>query len=63
MSGAFVTYKVSVSPSVSDAGVYCLPASGSFFPIGKTAVSCIAIDKAGNAIKGSFASFTVIVNY
>ena len=43
---------------VAPGGVTCAPASGSFFPIGTTAVTCTATDLAGNT---STAAFNVVV--
>ena len=59
-TGATVDY---VPPSATDAmsgnlAVNCAPLTGSAFPIGTTAVTCAAIDAAGNA---ATASFTVTV--
>lgn len=58
-SGAIVTYP---APMVSDncpgATAACSPASGTFFPVGMTTVTCTATDVAGNT---STCSFTVIV--
>lgn len=57
--GAIVTYPV---PMVSDncpgATAACSPASGTFFPVGMTTVTCTATDAAGNI---NTCSFTVIV--
>ncbi len=57
-AGAVVTY---TAPTVTDAasgvsvaGVSCLPASGSVFPIGTTPVTCSATDNAGNVGSASF---------
>jgi hypothetical protein len=59
-SGAIVTYP---EPTVTDncpgVTVTCTPASGSFFPIGTTTVTCTATDAAGNTAQ---CSFTVTVN-
>ena len=58
-SGAIVTYP---APVVSDncPGVtsVCSPASGSFFPIGTTPVTCTATDSSGNT---TICSFTVTI--
>ena len=40
--------------------VTCTPASGSLFPVGKTTVTCTAVDKAGNPASKTF---TVWVQY
>jgi hypothetical protein len=54
-SGAVVKYSVSASDLVDGSvPVTCTPASGSTFPLGTTAVSCSAKDKAGNTASGSF---------
>ncbi|MDN4594492.1 HYR domain-containing protein [Polycladomyces subterraneus] len=56
--GAFVTFP---DPTVTDncpVTVSCSPASGSFFPVGTTTVTCTATDAAGNT---STCSFTVTV--
>ena len=55
--GAAVAYSM---PAASDAmsglaGVACLPASGSVFPLGTTQVACTATDQAGNATNKGFA--------
>jgi len=55
-SGATVTY---TEPAVTDdvdgtVPVACLPASGTVFPLGKTAVSCSAADTSGNQATSSF---------
>jgi HYR domain len=59
-SGAVVTY---ASPTATDlvsgpSSVGCTPASGSKFPLGKSAVHCTAVDGNGNS---SPASFTIWV--
>ena len=54
-NGAVATYSVlaidNCDPSPT---VVCTPASGSFFPLGNTAVQCFAIDQCGNTNGGSF---------
>lgn len=46
---ARVTYKVTARDAVDGAvGAACKPRSGSFFKIGRTAVTCTATDKSGN---------------
>ena len=46
---ARVTYKVTARDAVDGAvGVACRPASGTFFKIGRTAVTCAATDGSGN---------------
>ncbi|WP_177167999.1 HYR domain-containing protein [Marininema mesophilum] len=54
--GTIVTYP---DPTVTDncpgtITTFCNPASGSFFPIGSTLVTCIAIDSNGNSATGTF---------
>ena len=61
-NGTNVTF---ASPSVTDncggsTSVACVPSSGSFFPVGSTAVLCSASDLCGNS---NTCSFTVTVNY
>ncbi len=61
--GAIVTYS---SPATSDAvdgprTASCSPASGSFFPVGDTLVTCNATDAHGNAAQST--TFNVHVNY
>ncbi len=59
-SGAMVTYSASAIDIVSTSVlVSCIPASGSIFPVGTTAVTCSATDGAGNTASGIF---TVTVN-
>jgi hypothetical protein len=54
-AGAAVSYAVSASDDVDpNPSVSCIPASGSVFPIGRTAVACSATDAAGNSASGSF---------
>ncbi len=52
--GAVVLYTAHVSDNYPGATVSCLPASGSFFPIGTTGVICIAVDAMENADTCSF---------
>jgi large repetitive protein len=54
-TGDYVTWSVSAVDAV-DGGVevICSPASGSFFLVGDTIVSCSATDSAGNTTSGSF---------
>ena len=54
-SGAIVTFEVTARDRMDRTPtVVCTPASGSQFPIGRTAVSCTATDDAGNVGKGKF---------
>ena len=58
--GAVATFTATASDAVD--GVItpvCIPASGSFFPVGPTLVSCTATDTAGNEAAGSF-TITVV---
>jgi Tol biopolymer transport system component len=58
-SGAVVTYTVTATdPDDAVASLKCAPASGAVLPIGKTQVTCTAVDTHGNM---STASFTVTV--
>ncbi|HKH39177.1 MAG TPA: HYR domain-containing protein, partial [Rubrobacter sp.] len=54
--GAQVEYKVSANDAVDGDQIElrCDPPSGSVFPIGNTAVTCTAIDKAGNETTRTF---------
>lgn len=53
--GAAVSYDAGATDAVDAAPtVVCLPASGSTFPLGTTAVTCTATDAAGNGASGSF---------
>ena len=53
--GAVVTFTVSASDA-ADGPVtsVCVPSSGSTFAFGSTKISCSAMDKAGNAVNGTF---------
>jgi hypothetical protein len=54
-TGDYVTWSISAADNVDgSAGVTCSPASGSFFLVGDTIVSCSATDSAGNTTSGSF---------
>jgi hypothetical protein len=54
-TGAYVSYSASAIDAISGAaGVSCLPASGSHFPVGHTTVSCAAEDASHNASHASF---------
>jgi large repetitive protein len=60
-SGAVVNYTASATDLVSGPVTpVCTPASGSFFPIGTTPVSCYATDAAGN--RSPPGTFSVTVN-
>ena len=51
-----VTYKVAASDAVDkQVAVVCLPWSGSWFPIGRTSVTCQARDSSGNTGRARFA--------
>jgi hypothetical protein len=53
--GKTVTYSASATDLVDgQVQLDCLPASGSFFKLGTTIVTCSAIDKADNTATGSF---------
>ncbi len=52
--GATVEYTARVSDNYAGAEISCLPASGSFFPVGTTDVVCIANDVMQNADTCSF---------
>jgi hypothetical protein len=53
-SGAAVSFAASAADGVGVASFSCVPASGSTFPIGTTAVVATAVDAAGNAATASF---------
>jgi hypothetical protein len=55
-TGAPVTYTVASAVDAVDGNVpvSCLPASGSTFPVGDTAVVCKATDASGNSATGGF---------
>jgi hypothetical protein len=57
-AGAIVTYDPGAVDNVGVTSVVCSPASGSFFPVGSTSVTCTASDAAGNV---STVTFTVVV--
>lgn len=58
--GAVVNYEpATATDNCSVASLTCTPPSGSFFPVGVTAVECVAIDDAGQA---DTCTFTVTVN-
>lgn len=56
--GAVVTFASSVTDNCPGATITCVPASGSFFPVGTTTVTCTATDGAGNQ---DVCTFTVTV--
>lgn len=57
--GAVVNYSVSVSNNCpGTVNTICSPAPGSYFPIGTTAVTCLAIDPSGN---NALCTFSVTV--
>jgi hypothetical protein len=56
--GAIVTFSTTVSDNCASSS-YCEPASGTFFPIGTTLVTCMAADASGN---GDMCSLYVTVN-
>jgi len=47
--GAVVSFSATVDDNCPGATVDCTPASGTFFTVGTTVVTCIAIDASGNA--------------
>ena len=53
-TGAIVTYTLNVSDNVGVTSKVCSRASGSYFPIGETTVTCTVADAAGNTASGSF---------
>jgi hypothetical protein len=54
-AGAVVTFDASAFDLVDGpVSVTCTPASGSFFPVGRTTVLCQATDAAGNTAAGTF---------
>jgi hypothetical protein len=54
-TGDYVTWSISAADNVDGSvDVTCSPASGSFFLVGDTIVSCSATDSAGNTTSGSF---------
>ncbi|MCB0668628.1 MAG: HYR domain-containing protein, partial [Saprospiraceae bacterium] len=57
--GAIVTFSPMIGDNCSGATVTCVPASGSFFPVGTTSVTCTVTDGAGNM---NMCSFNVTVN-
>jgi hypothetical protein len=61
-SGAPVSYPIPTATDIVDGSfpASCTPPSGSSFPIGKTAVTCTAVDSSGNV--ATPVTFTVIVS-
>jgi len=53
-SGATVSYTSSAGSGCAGAGITCSPPSGSLFPIGTTAVSCLATDACGQTASCTF---------
>jgi len=53
--GALVTFVADATDNCPGVAVVCVPASGTFFPIGSTPVDCTATDAAGNLATCSFA--------
>ena len=52
--GAVVNYNMSASDNAGSVNLTCTPPSGSFFPVGTTTVSCVAVDTSGNVSTCSF---------
>jgi lysophospholipase L1-like esterase len=54
--GAVVNFAPPTATDASDPNVHviCVPASGSTFPLGTTAVTCTATDQAGNVARATF---------
>ena len=61
--GSIATYTSPITSDLVDGSgtASCSPASGSFFPVGDTLVTCAATDTHGNAAQST--TFTVHVNY
>ncbi|WP_423219974.1 HYR domain-containing protein [Bacillus luti] len=57
--GAIVTFQPTVTDNCPGVTFSCSPASGSFFSVGTTPVTCTATDASGNT---ATCSFTVTVN-
>ena len=61
--GAYVDYRVTASDRIDGAlQPSCSPASGSYFPLGKTNVQCSAFDSAKNVGTGTFVVEVVDLN-
>jgi hypothetical protein len=54
ISGALVTYSFSAGDNLSTPKIFCIPPSGSKFPIGTTTVTCTATDVASNSAVKTF---------
>jgi hypothetical protein len=56
IGGAFVSYAATATDAEDSQApaVACSPASGAFFPLGSTTVSCSAMDSAGHSASGTF---------
>lgn len=52
--GAIVTFSASTSDNCTGDSISCSPASGSFFAVGTTSVTCTATDASGNTATCSF---------
>ncbi len=52
--GAYIEFSPSATDNLESVSVSCQPGSGSYFPTGWTAVTCIAADAAGNEDTCSF---------
>jgi hypothetical protein len=61
-AGAQVTFVVGATDGEDDVdpAVVCAPPSGSWFPVGTTAVECAATDSAGQRVTGSFSVSVVL---
>ena len=57
--GAYVAYQVSAADNCPVTTVACAPASGSFFPLGNTLVTCTAVDAYANADTAEFAVLVI----
>jgi hypothetical protein len=54
-SGTTVNFSVTATDDTDpNPSVSCIPSSGSFFPVGSTAVSCTAVDASGNTSQAGF---------
>ena len=52
--GALVSYNVTTSDNAGSVNLSCSPASGSFFAVGTTTVTCVAVDTSGNVSTCTF---------